>query len=135
MLSSRLVGHWTMILRELSRNIITGTSTLNDIALGEVGLNRLENVVIPNECYGEILEHKVLPWLEEISQERSSRGDSAWNGFGTVELCWAIGDRIEDDSSILHWVAKNRIPVVILELQTDQLVLSCSSTDKGTHLS
>ena len=90
-----------------------GDFNLNDIALGEVGLNRLGNVVIPNECYGEILEHKVLPWLEEISQERSSKGDSAWNGFGTVELCWAIGDRIEDDSSILHWAAKNRIPVVI----------------------
>ncbi|MEC7198919.1 MAG: deoxyhypusine synthase family protein, partial [Candidatus Thermoplasmatota archaeon] len=30
-----------------------------------------------------------------------------------MELCWAIGDRIEDDSSILHWAAKNRIPIVI----------------------
>mgnify|MGYP001320906919 FL=1 len=30
-----------------------------------------------------------------------------------MELCWAIGDRIEDESSLLYWAAKNRIPMVI----------------------
>ena len=90
-----------------------GDFDLDDVALGEVGLNRLGNVVIPNECYGDILEQKVLPWLDEIGEERGSKSGSPWKGFGTVELCWAIGDRIEDDSSILHWAAKNRIPIVI----------------------
>ena len=33
-----------------------GDFNLDDIALGEEGLNRLGNVIVPNECYGEILE-------------------------------------------------------------------------------
>ena len=91
-----------------------GDFELDDIALGEEGLNRLGNVVVPNECYGEILENVVLPWLEEIEVERKEKdADNPWLGFGSVELCWALGDRIEDESSLLHWIAKHRIPMVI----------------------
>ena len=96
------------------RDYFHGDFSLDDIALGREGLNRLGNVVIPNECYGEILERVLLPWLSEIEDERKSKdGDNPWRGFGSVELCWAIGDRIEDENSLLHWVAKNRIPMVI----------------------
>ena len=95
------------------RHYFHGDFELDDIALGQQGLNRLGNVIIPNECYGEILEAKVLPWLSEIEEERRISGDSTWNGFGTVELCWALGDRIEDEGSLLYWAAKHRIPIVI----------------------
>ncbi len=95
------------------RNYFHGDFELDDIALGQQGLNRLGNVIIPNECYGEILEARVLPWLGEIEEERRISGDSTWNGFGTVELCWALGDRIEDEGSLLYWAAKHRIPIVI----------------------
>ena len=91
-----------------------GDFTLDDVALGEEGLNRLGNVIVPNECYGEILERVVLPWLEEIEEERKKNDEeNPWLGFGSVELCWSLGDRIEDEASILHWVAKHRIPMVI----------------------
>ena len=51
--------------------------------LGEEGLNRLGNVIVPNECYGEILEKVVLPWLDEIEEERSALNpDNPWLGFG-----------------------------------------------------
>ena len=96
------------------RDYFHGDFSLDDVALGEEGLNRLGNVVIPNDCYGEILEQVVLPWLGEIEAERSTvSSDNPWLGFGSVELCWAMGDRIEDDSSLLHWVAKHRIPMVV----------------------
>ena len=95
------------------RHYFHGDFELDDIALGQQGLNRLGNVIIPNECYGEILEARVLPWLGEIEEERRTSGDSTWNGFGTVELCWALGDRIEDEGSLLYWAAKHRIPIVI----------------------
>jgi len=95
------------------RQYFHGDFELDDIALGQQGLNRLGNVIIPNECYGEILEARVLPWLGEIEEERRISGDSTWNGFGTVELCWALGDRIEDEGSLLYWAAKHRIPIVI----------------------
>tara|TARA_B100000131_G_scaffold308506_1_gene337928 strand:+ start:7327 stop:8319 length:993 start_codon:yes stop_codon:yes gene_type:complete len=96
------------------RDYFHGDFSLDDIALGEEGLNRLGNVVVPNECYGEILERVVLPWLSEIEEERKAEnGENPWRGFGSVELCWAMGDRIEDESSLLHWAAKNRIPMVV----------------------
>ena len=96
------------------REYFHGDFTLDDVALGEEGLNRLGNVVVPNECYGEILERVVLPWLGEIEEDRKKKdGENPWLGFGSVELCWSLGDRIEDESSILHWVAKHRIPMVI----------------------
>jgi deoxyhypusine synthase len=91
-----------------------GDFNLDDIALGEQGLNRLGNVIVPNECYGEIIEAVVLPWLEDIEAERTEeQSGNPWLGFGSVELCWAMGDRIEDEGSILHWAAKHRIPIVI----------------------
>ena len=96
------------------RDYFHGDFSLDDIALGREGLNRLGNVVIPNECYGEILERVLLPWLSEIEDERKAKDSTnPWRGFGSVELCWAIGDRIEDQSSLLYWAAKNRIPMVI----------------------
>ena len=85
-----------------------GDFSLDDIALGEEGLNRLGNVIVPNECYGEILEKRVLPWLQEIEDERKEKfPENPWLGFGSVELCWAMGDRIQDDTSLLYWVAKH----------------------------
>jgi len=91
-----------------------GDFNLDDVALGEQGLNRLGNVIVPNECYGEIIETVVLPWLEDIEAERTEElSGNPWLGFGSVELCWAMGDRIEDEGSLLHWAAKHRIPIVI----------------------
>ena len=91
-----------------------GAFELDDVKLGEQGLNRLGNVIVPNECYGEILEQSVLPWLAEIEQERKELNpENPWRGFGSVELCWAFGDRITDESSLLYWAAKHRIPIII----------------------
>lgn len=91
-----------------------GSFDLDDALLGDVGLNRLGNVIVPNECYGEILEPVILPWLEEIEKERREKNpENPWLGFGSVELCWAFGDRIEDDTSFLHHAAKHRIPIII----------------------
>ena len=96
------------------QNYFHGDFELDDIALGEQGLNRLGNVIVPNECYGDIIESVMLPWLEEIESERqAAQPENPWLGFGSVELCWEIGDRIEDESSLLHWAAKHRIPIVI----------------------
>ncbi len=96
------------------RQYFHGSFDLDDLALAEKGLNRLGNVIVPNESYGEILEEKIIPWLGEIAESRGRKTVvNPWLGFGSVQLCWEIGDRIEDETSILHWIAKNRIPMVI----------------------
>lgn len=95
-------------------NYFHGDFNLDDVALGDEGLNRLGNVIIPNECYGEILENVLIPWLDEIGQERKEKNaDNPWLGFGSVELCWEIGKRMNDQKSLLYWAAINKIPIVI----------------------
>ncbi len=98
-----------------------GDFNLDDIALGEEGLNRLGNVIVPNECYGEILERVVLPWLDEIEEERlAANPDNPWLGFGSVELCWAMGDRIEDETSLLYWMQNIAYRWLSLDFRMDQ---------------
>lgn len=96
------------------KNYFHGAFELDDVELGEAGLNRLGNVIVPNSSYGEIIEEVLLPMLKEIDQERREEcPENPWQGFGSVELCWAIGERIDDESSLLHWAAKNRIPIIV----------------------
>jgi len=96
------------------RNYYHGAFELDDAELGEHGLNRLGNVIIPNASYGDIIEEILTPMLQEIDDERRAiNPENPWQGFGSVELCWAIGDRIEDKTSLLYWAAKHRIPIVI----------------------
>ncbi len=96
------------------RDYYHGAFELDDVELGEHGLNRLGNVIVPNSSYGEIIEEILLPMLTEIEEARKkTHPESPWKGFGSVELCWEIGDRMEDDTSLLYWAAKHRIPIVV----------------------
>jgi len=94
-----------------------GKFELDDIELSEHGLNRLGNVIVPNSSYGEIIEEKVLPILEQIKADRikstGKEGADIWTGFGTAQLVWELGDRIGTEDSLIYWAAKNRIPVII----------------------
>lgn len=81
-----------------------GTFQADDAELAEKGINRLGNVFVPNESYGQIIEEKMMEWLREIHAERKE--------ISTHELCWEIGRRLDEDS-ILYWCWKNKIPVII----------------------
>jgi len=83
-----------------------GSFNMDDIELHRKGVNRLGNVLVPNESYGLIIEKKMQEMLsalwEEGVREVSSR-----------ELCWEMGRRICSGDSILYWAAKNSIPVYV----------------------
>ena len=81
-----------------------GMFCMNDIELYRKGVNRLGNVLVPNESYGLIVEEKMKGFLKEISHDRQE--------ISTHELVWELGKRMESDS-ILYWAEKNQIPVVI----------------------
>ena len=83
-----------------------GSFIMNDAKLHQEGLNRLGNVLVPNESYGIIIEKKILPMLETLYKEGKKE-------FSTTELCREIGLRCCNESSILYWAAKNSIPVFI----------------------
>lgn len=82
-----------------------GDFNLDDAELRHEGVNRLGNVLVPDECYGELLEDMLLPMLEEILQDRSS--------ISTHELIDEVGARIDDERSLLHWCHKKGVKVFV----------------------
>jgi deoxyhypusine synthase len=83
-----------------------GAFVMNDVKLHEEGVNRLGNVLVPNESYGMIIEEKMQALLQRLWQEDIKE-------VSTSELCQEIGKRICNESSILYWAAKNNIPVFV----------------------
>ncbi len=83
-----------------------GHFLMDDAQLHRQGVNRLGNILVPNESYGIILEQKMQPILIEL-------WDSGQHEFSTKEIVWEFGKRLKDEKSILYWCAKNEIPVYI----------------------
>src|SRR3989344_4209493 len=80
-----------------------GSFDLDDKELHKKGVNRLGNVLVPNESYGIILEEKLLPIINDIYKE--------YKVMSTREFIFEVGKRIKDENSILYWAAKNNIPL------------------------
>ncbi len=79
-----------------------GSFDMNDAELHKKGINRLVNVLVPNESYVIIIEEKMREFLKEINA----------NELATYELVWELGKRLKNDS-IMHWCWKNEIPMII----------------------
>jgi deoxyhypusine synthase len=83
-----------------------GSFVMNDSKLHHEGVNRLGNVLVPNDSYGIIIEKKIIDMLEELYKEGKRE-------LSTSELAREIGLRCCNESSILYWAAKNNIPIFI----------------------
>ncbi|MGA2387177.1 MAG: deoxyhypusine synthase [Candidatus Bathyarchaeia archaeon] len=83
-----------------------GSFVMNDSKLHREGVNRLGNVLVPNDSYGMIIEKKIIGLLEELYKEGKRE-------LSTTELCREIGLRCCNETSILYWAAKNNIPVFV----------------------
>ncbi|RLI88913.1 MAG: deoxyhypusine synthase [Archaeoglobales archaeon] len=96
-------------LARIWKDYYHGSFALDDAELHKIGINRIGNVLAPNESYGLVLEEKLLPIIEDIYGCRKK--------LSTRELVWEIGKRIEGEenaeSSIVYWCYKNKIPVFI----------------------
>ena len=88
------------------RKYYRGDFFMDDKLLHETGINRLGNILVPNESYGQIIEEKMNFLLESLWNE-------GVNEFSTRKLCEEIGRRICNESSILYWAWKNNIPVYV----------------------
>ncbi len=82
-----------------------GSFLMDDAELHHEGINRLGNVLVPNESYGEVMENFMMPILEELYEEKKE-----WGGR---ELIDEFGKRIDNEDSILYWAHKNDIPVYV----------------------
>jgi deoxyhypusine synthase len=83
-----------------------GSFIMNDSKLHQEGVNRLGNILVPNDSYGIVIEQKILPMLGALYKEGKKE-------LSTTELCREIGLRCCTEDSILYWAAKNNIPVFV----------------------
>ncbi|HEY7588909.1 MAG TPA: deoxyhypusine synthase [Thermoplasmata archaeon] len=83
-----------------------GEFEMDDAELHRLGVNRLGNVLIPNESYGIVLEKRLQPMLQNLYA-------SGMRSPSTKDLLWELGRRADSRESLLWWAWKNRIPVVV----------------------
>jgi len=88
------------------RKYYKGSFVMNDTKLHEENVNRLGNVLVPNDSYGMIIEQKMQELLQSLWKE-------GINEVSSSQLCREIGRRICNESSILYWAAKNSVPVYV----------------------
>jgi len=93
-------------LARIWKNYYHGDFLMDDKELHKIGINRLGNILVPNESYGLILEEKMTEFLKDIYDEGKKE-------LSTYELIWEIGKRIKNRESIIHWSYKNKIPIII----------------------
>jgi deoxyhypusine synthase len=83
-----------------------GSFVMNDAKLREEGINRLGNVLVPNDSYGIIIEKKMQTLLGDLWKEGVKEVSAS-------QFCREIGLRACNESSILYWAARNNIPVFV----------------------
>ena len=88
------------------RDYYHGSFEMDDAALHRQGVNRLGNILVPNDSYGIILEKRVQPILQEL-------WDSGKRSLSTRELLWEFGRRADSRKSFLWWCWKNEISVFV----------------------
>ncbi|MEM2638461.1 MAG: deoxyhypusine synthase [Candidatus Bathyarchaeia archaeon] len=88
------------------KNYYRGSFDLDDRKLHRKGVNRLGNILIPNESYGLIIEEKMRILLSTLWNEGVRE-------ISTRELNREIGLRLCNEDSLLYWAAKNNIPVYV----------------------
>jgi deoxyhypusine synthase len=96
-------------LARLWADYFAGRFDMDDRELHQKGINRLGNILVPNECNGEVMEARLKPKLEAWAEETTD--------WSTRELCAKLGEwAAESDNreeSILYWAWKNEIPIYI----------------------
>ncbi|VDL76445.1 unnamed protein product [Nippostrongylus brasiliensis] len=70
------------------------------------GLNRAGNILIPNDNYCAF-EDWLMPVLDECLREQQENGVS-WT---PSKLIRRLGEKINNEDSILYWAARNHIPI------------------------
>ena len=83
-----------------------GSFVMNDSKLREDGINRLGNVLVPNDSYGIIIEQKIQSLLQDLWKEGIKEVSSN-------QFCREIGKRLCNETSVLYWAAKNDVPVFV----------------------
>lgn len=85
-----------------------GNFRLAGSRLREHGINRIGNLLVPNDNYCKF-EDWLLPILDKmLTEQKASEGTLVWSPSKLIER---LGNEINDKESVCYWAAKNKIPV------------------------
>lgn len=83
----------------------------NGADLRKKGLNRIGNLVVPNDNYCAF-EDWVVPILDKMLEEQeASKGTDAEINWTPSKVIHRLGKEINDERSVYYWAYKNDIPV------------------------
>ncbi len=82
-----------------------GDFMMDDEKLRDNEISRLGNVLVPDECYGLVLEEKLAPMFEEIFKDTLS--------LSTHEIIDQVGARLDNEDSLLYQCHKHNVPVFV----------------------
>uniref|UniRef100_A0A804P876 Deoxyhypusine synthase n=1 Tax=Zea mays TaxID=4577 RepID=A0A804P876_MAIZE len=82
-----------------------GDFSLPGALLRSKGLNRIGNLLVPNDNYCKF-ENWIMPLFDQMLQEQST--ENVWTPSKVIAR---LGKEINDESSYLYWAYKNNIPV------------------------
>jgi len=99
-------GVWDHDLARTWSRYYRGSFLLDDVKLFRKGMHRIGNVIVPRDSYGPLLEKRLQPFLEELYSDGVRQ-------LSTADFSSKLGEYVGDESSILYWAWKNRIPVVV----------------------
>lgn len=83
-----------------------GDFQLKGKELRENGINRIGNLLVPNDNYCKF-EDWVMPILNEMLDEQLNK-KIIWSPSKVITR---LGEKINNEDSIYYWAAKNKIPV------------------------
>ncbi len=83
-----------------------GDFNMDDEELDTNGYHRLGSILIPKVSYGELIESRIQPLLEQLYNSGNRK-------ISPSELAFLLGNLIDDQNSILKSASKNSIPVII----------------------
>ena len=83
-----------------------GDFALKGADLREKGLNRIGNLLVPNDNYCKF-EDWLMPLLDKMLNEQNEKG-THWTPSSFIKR---LGLEINDETSVFYWCAKNDIPV------------------------
>lgn len=85
---------------------LLGEFALKGSELRSRGINRIGNLLVPNENYCKF-EQWILPLLDEMLKEQKEQG-TVWTPSKMINF---LGKAINDENSVMYWAWKNNVPV------------------------
>jgi len=100
------VGSIEEDLIKTQNNFLLGDFHMDDLELHRKGINRIGNVLVPNDRY-EMLEDELVPFFDKMNAKQEKTGKL----ISPSNIIHELGKTIDDKKSILYWCSKNNIPI------------------------